>query len=100
MIRRPPRSTLFPYTTLFRSRSDHHGGQGVGEFAFEHRAFASDHTMIFAGFFVQEWRGQSGPKKMLVDLPITPGPLKTPGSPPAIQGFSGPHMGESPPTFL
>src|SRR3712207_7568819 len=25
MIRRPPRSTLFPYTTLFRS---HHGGTG------------------------------------------------------------------------
>src|SRR5258708_8777413 len=24
MIRRPPRSTLFPYTTLFRSRGDHH----------------------------------------------------------------------------
>src|SRR5436190_9733499 len=23
MIRRPPRSTLFPYTTLFRSRSQH-----------------------------------------------------------------------------
>src|SRR5689334_24108457 len=23
MIRRPPRSTLFPYTTLFRSRPDH-----------------------------------------------------------------------------
>src|SRR5687768_18095827 len=23
MIRRPPRSTLFPYTTLFRSRSAH-----------------------------------------------------------------------------
>src|SRR2546430_13410055 len=27
MIRRPPRSTLFPYTTLFRSRG-HHVGQG------------------------------------------------------------------------
>src|SRR2546427_2900299 len=26
MIRRPPRSTLFPYTTLFRS---HRGGDGV-----------------------------------------------------------------------
>src|SRR3989475_13319319 len=27
MIRRPPRSTLFPYTTLFRSRSaGEHGG--------------------------------------------------------------------------
>src|SRR5256712_2260778 len=25
MIRRPPRSTLFPYTTLFRSRPDHAG---------------------------------------------------------------------------
>src|SRR2546422_4088100 len=24
MIRRPPRSTLFPYTTLFRSAVDHH----------------------------------------------------------------------------
>src|SRR3712207_7435634 len=26
MIRRPPRSTLFPYTTLFRSQRDHLGG--------------------------------------------------------------------------
>src|SRR5687768_18342113 len=26
MIRRPPRSTLFPYTTLFRSRSDRRPG--------------------------------------------------------------------------
>src|SRR2546425_2838051 len=25
MIRRPPRSTLFPYTTLFRSHRDHLG---------------------------------------------------------------------------
>src|SRR3712207_8887382 len=25
MIRRPPRSTLFPYTTLFRSGGGHHG---------------------------------------------------------------------------
>src|SRR5256884_4862141 len=29
MIRRPPRSTLFPYTTLFRSQEDGHGGRGV-----------------------------------------------------------------------
>src|SRR2546426_7314501 len=26
MIRRPPRSTLFPYTTLFRSPADRRGG--------------------------------------------------------------------------
>src|SRR5256885_11173342 len=28
MIRRPPRSTLFPYTTLFRSAHLHHIGAG------------------------------------------------------------------------
>src|SRR3712207_8808057 len=30
MIRRPPRSTLFPYTTLFRSRGDHGGPEVLG----------------------------------------------------------------------
>src|SRR2546430_5268359 len=30
MIRRPPRSTLFPYTTLFRSRLDGHRNAGQG----------------------------------------------------------------------
>src|SRR2546427_6761732 len=29
MIRRPPRSTLFPYTTLFRSRGDAETRHGV-----------------------------------------------------------------------
>src|SRR5262245_62918553 len=28
MIRRPPRSTLFPYTTLFRSRAPDQGDRG------------------------------------------------------------------------
>src|SRR2546422_3841730 len=28
MIRRPPRSTLFPYTTLFRSEEDEDSGNG------------------------------------------------------------------------
>src|SRR2546426_5007914 len=31
MIRRPPRSTLFPYTTLFRSRGEHAEASGVAE---------------------------------------------------------------------
>src|SRR5688572_31984507 len=30
MIRRPPRSTLFPYTTLFRSRPHGRGGAAPG----------------------------------------------------------------------
>src|SRR5260370_19910025 len=29
MIRRPPRSTLFPYTTLFRSHADAHGAERI-----------------------------------------------------------------------
>src|SRR3712207_8653783 len=29
MIRRPPRSTLFPYTTLFRSADRRHAGEAV-----------------------------------------------------------------------
>src|SRR5260370_7647995 len=35
MIRRPPRSTLFPYTTLFRSRARRTDGSGDG--AYLHR---------------------------------------------------------------
>src|ERR1051325_2676661 len=31
MIRRPPRSTLFPYTTLFRSQTAQRVGMGFGE---------------------------------------------------------------------
>src|SRR5690606_39386890 len=34
MLRRPPRSTLFPYTTLFRSKS---GLQSVGETSTLHK---------------------------------------------------------------
>src|SRR5215208_7928563 len=32
MIRRPPRSTLFPYTTLFRSRRGHRGREDRAPF--------------------------------------------------------------------
>src|SRR2546426_8599177 len=33
MIRRPPRSTLFPYTTLFRSLDPHALGRGSASFS-------------------------------------------------------------------
>src|SRR5256885_14388067 len=51
MIRRPPRSTLFPYTTLFRSRRRHmalgirremHGG-AMGRLVHAHAAVARVH---------------------------------------------------------
>src|SRR2546421_8282526 len=41
MIRRPPRSTLFPYTTLFRSRTVQYGGSVGG-----HGAPRRDHVGV------------------------------------------------------
>src|SRR6478752_9301982 len=45
MIRRPPRSTLFPYTTLFRSRRGHHRPDRGGRQPERHpRARSEEHT--------------------------------------------------------
>src|SRR5258706_3531600 len=48
MIRRPPRSTLFPYTTLFRSRPRHRydrrGRSGDGTDRLRARARSEEHT--------------------------------------------------------
>src|SRR5258708_31097344 len=56
MIRRPPRSTLFPYTTLFRSR--HRQADGPGRFpgALDVRA---GWTQIGPGRFEAESSGRS-----------------------------------------
>src|SRR2546427_11726074 len=43
MIRRPPRSTLFPYTTLFRSRV--HANEGVVGVDGSGRGFAGDEAL-------------------------------------------------------
>src|SRR5258708_31462188 len=48
MIRRPPRSTLFPYTTLFRSREQHRrqlGRRVSVRKAPAHGAAVADHAM-------------------------------------------------------
>src|SRR3712207_8527710 len=42
MIRRPPRSTLFPYTTLFRS-GDHPGDEQAGAHETERDGGGDDH---------------------------------------------------------
>src|SRR3712207_8345801 len=53
MIRRPPRSTLFPYTTLFRSKSERHhaaaGGPAEGELGVGVGALADDDAAVGAG---------------------------------------------------
>src|SRR3989442_7853394 len=50
MIRRPPRSTLFPYTTLFRSRLGYHSSRSerlsanLTLFFFEKQGRSEEHT--------------------------------------------------------
>src|SRR2546422_7005515 len=46
MIRRPPRSTLFPYTTLFRSQSVLHA-LGTDGFMLGYHAFALEENRRF-----------------------------------------------------
>src|SRR5258708_18581432 len=43
MIRRPPRSTLFPYTTLFRSRPEADDGDGLAFEGIERGVFFVNH---------------------------------------------------------
>src|SRR2546425_6389121 len=45
MIRRPPRSTLFPYTTLFRSRIDRRGIADVDRMSAHDAAAAGDQLL-------------------------------------------------------
>src|SRR2546422_5324230 len=44
MIRRPPRSTLFPYTTLFRSKKRKQIGSAVGAYEVTRRTIETDAT--------------------------------------------------------
>src|SRR3712207_9196540 len=64
MIRRPPRSTLFPYTTLFRSFAAHQIGRVTPEGTFTefpapgmgpvHLAIGPDGAVWFTGFASNE----------------------------------------------
>src|SRR5258708_33606977 len=64
MIRRPPRSTLFPYTTLFRSHPHRHHDRNIGRrntcddsewLAYAIAVNARSH--VLAHFALQELRG-------------------------------------------
>src|SRR3712207_9390461 len=48
MIRRPPRSTLFPYTTLFRSIVEYEGGRtGLAENSWAKQGGVDDRCEIY-----------------------------------------------------
>src|SRR5256885_16158274 len=65
MIRRPPRSTLFPYTTLFRSVTGAYAGRGRQHLDFdttqEHAAPNTTSDLAFPGVLngrsTAVWRG-------------------------------------------
>src|SRR2546429_3896657 len=93
MIRRPPRSTLFPYTTLFRSEpniDDRHakvpeGTKPRGEIEFRHLTFAYPTTLSGAGSNGSSKSYGGGPHPVLLDIH-----LKVPaGSTLAIVGATG-----------
>src|SRR2546426_3483380 len=56
MIRRPPRSTLFPYTTLFRSRIRHPDAQGrrVGGIVWHTQGSGKSLTMVMLATAIAE----------------------------------------------
>src|SRR5438067_11742905 len=63
MIRRPPRSTLFPYTTLFRSIAAERGSSGALQFVekpFELAAFGAAVQALLGPWRAQDGRGNLG----------------------------------------
>src|SRR2546429_5945679 len=72
MIRRPPRSTLFPYTTLFRSAACH--GKASGQNGFRLSVFGSDPEADYDAL-VKEARGRriapASPEHSLLDRKST-----------------------------
>src|SRR3989441_9522982 len=66
MIRRPPRSTLFPYTTLFRSIAEPVGGSSTGasvprpEYLRAVRAICDRHDVLFVADEILCGAGRTG----------------------------------------
>src|SRR3712207_7141012 len=64
MIRRPPRSTLFPYTTLFRSRTEEEGArllEGGGSVSFQNRYLHKDGSYRWIS-----WQSRAYPEEGLI----------------------------------
>src|SRR3989454_7301977 len=74
MIRRPPRSTLFPYTTLFRSPCSGPRGAALGEHARSLRAAGVDQGVPPRGPGISVPGHSHRPRRQVRDL-LRPGAL-------------------------
>src|SRR3712207_8836409 len=90
MIRRPPRSTLFPYTTLFRSLVDHVAVAGAAGVVVEE----SDLVLAEVALALRRLHDQAGAGHVVVDpaqqrLEIGRAHDRTPVTPILRMPFSG-----------
>src|SRR3712207_2638668 len=72
MIRRPPRSTLFPYTTLFRS-------QGIGQALYEEAVYDEDGNLVTGTMVDYLIPGATEVPNMILDRTETPSPTNPMG---------------------
>src|ERR1039458_1579190 len=95
MIRRPPRSTLFPYTTLFRSTGVVRRG-GVGDIVLYHRQRLAVRIQSACGG--QQCGGEIGHGAL---SPAAESPLAVDGGGGAVRCVSSAHGAQdSLPTFI
>src|SRR5260370_8052221 len=102
MIRRPPRSTLFPYTTLFRSAGQMAGHEALGVVwhvvaralagrSEEHTSELQSHLNLVCRLLLEKKNPQPSPPAPPL-LPLPPPPPQPPPRPPPP-----PHPPPSPP---
>src|SRR3989441_13364759 len=94
MIRRPPRSTLFPYTTLFRSRPSREMLKDVSLLVFDIQDVGVRYyTYLTTLVYVMEEAARAGIPVVVLDRPnpITGSIVEGPLMDPDLQSFTGPH---------
>src|SRR5436190_18397793 len=102
MIRRPPRSTLFPYTTLFRSRVDHIPGARISitglpdrarvDRSEEHTSELQSHSDLVCRLLLEKKKNHTGPSAPVLSAPPRPSAAH-PGSPHLVRFESTrPHL--------
>ena len=81
-------------------RTNHHGGKGIGKFAFKHRAFASDYSVIGADFVEEERRKYIGEMNLTRAFEVAFGALEILRHDAEIDVLRAKNMADLPQHFL